>query len=167
MKKGLPEEQLIKQLKEAITGEEVAGKFYKYLSKYILKRDMRNEFEKMAYEEAVWHKNLLNGRLIEIIGHTYEPNISKLDIEVEVNKFSLVDAFIMAKDAESMAVEFYKLAKNQDKSQHRKMYDNLIQDEKRHWKYLDKERKSIQEKIEYSDINALKLFSFIKDFVGK
>ena len=52
MKKTLSEQYLIKNLKEAIEGEEVAGVFYTYLSRYVLNNEVRDEFKKMADEEA-------------------------------------------------------------------------------------------------------------------
>ena len=166
IKKILSEEVLIKNLKEAIEGEMVAGIFYKYLSKYILNNKVREEFEKMADEEAEEHKDLLIDRLRERIGYRYEPDMSKLDIKGEADNVFLVDVFKMAKDAESLAVKFYKEAKKQDDPKYKKMYDDIIKDEKKHWRLLDRERKSMKKKIQYNDVDGLRLFSYIKSFVN-
>ena len=161
MKKALPEQYLIEKLKEAIIAEKTAGAFYKYISEQIRNGRIRNRFRKMAEDEAERHKDLLNDRLKEITNQTFEPNLSKIDRTVEVSKFSLIGALKMAKESEADAIDFYKKAKSRDEKKHRKMYEEIIKDEKKHWRYLDNEKKFVQERIQRADSTVQTLFSIL------
>jgi len=163
MKKGLKEQYLITELKEAIIAEKTAGAFYNYVSRCILRSKERDEFKKFAEEEAVEHKDLLNDRLKEITGNTFEPDLSKIDINIKASEFSLAGAFKMAKDSEWRAVKFYRRAKKRDKTEYRDMYDKILKDEKKHWSYLNKERKFARKQTQFRDVDGLRLYSFLND----
>ncbi len=152
---------LREELKKAIFAEKVAGSFYSYLGEHISNSYIRASFKQFAEDEAQRHKNLLQQRLHDLTGQTYESDLEKMEASVRRSTFSLLAAAKMAKDAESRAIAFYRQAKKNDK-EYRALYKEIIRDEKRHRAYLQQDFLFAKEKIEFKDTLALKLFSFLQ-----
>ncbi len=133
------EEQFVNMLQESIIAEQAAGDFYMYIAQKIRNGRIRQMFMKFGKEEAQRHKELLNERLKSMTGESYVADLSKLDTNIKVSSFSLIGALKIAKESERQAIEFYEEAKKKDRG-FRKVYDDIIRDERKHWSALDKER---------------------------
>jgi len=145
--KRLSIEHLINMLQESIIAEQTASDFYVYIAQKIQNGNIKRMFIKFGKEEAEKHKKLLNERLKSVTGQDYAPDLSKLDTDIKVSSFSLIGALKIAKESERKAIEFYEEAKKKDKL-FRKVYDEIISDEKRHWLAIDKEKRFQGEKEE-------------------
>jgi len=156
---------LVKKLKEAIIAEKTVGAFYKYISERVNNGRVRAKFKKFSDEEVKEHKTVLNKRLEQILGEKFEPDLDKLGVERDVAGYSLLGALRMAKAVEKETVEFYKLAKEKDNEDYKYMYEKLIDDEKRHWMYIDQETAYIGNVKQTKDTIGLKLFSIFKDIL--
>jgi rubrerythrin len=151
-KVGMDTEHLVNMLQESIIAEQTTSDFYIYIAQKIQNGNIRQMFMKFGKEEAENHKKLLNERLKSITGQVYAPDLSSLDTDIKVSSFSLIGALKTAKESERKAIEFYKEAKKKDRL-FRKVYDEIIRDEKRHWLAIDKEKRfqGEKEKIFYED----------------
>lgn len=167
----LPETYLVDRIKEAILAEKVAGSFYQYIADRVDNGYVRNKFTKFAKEEAGTHKALLNERLKDLTGQTYEPDLGGMAANVKGGKFSMEGAIAMARNAEARAIIFYNEAQGKDEEAYRNMYVSIIDDEKRHHLYLTQEklfndRKFLEEHDEYTDEAGIKLFSLLKNIAA-
>jgi rubrerythrin len=160
----MSKESLVKMLEESIIAEQTAGDFYRYIAKKIKNNNIRNRFIKFGDDESEKHKKLLNDRLKLITSQHYTPDFNKLDTEIKVSSFSLIGALNMAKESERKAIEFYKEASKKD-TKHKKMYNEIIAEEKKHWTAIGQERHFQQEKEEfYSDNTGVRLMSLLMQF---
>ena len=158
---GLSDGYIVAMLMESIVAEQVAGEFYKYIAKKTKNSRIKNKFLKFGDEEAKNHKKLLNKRLKQIIGRTYNINFNRLNTNIKVSKFSLAGALNMAKESERRAIEFYEEARKID-AKYGKTYNKLAKEEKIHWKIIDEEKQKIKDKEYYKDAKAVKLFALLK-----
>ena len=147
-KEGRSEEYLIGMLQESIIAEQIAGDFYRYIAQKIKNGNIRRMFINFGDEEAEKHKKYLNDRLKLITGRVYTPDLNKLDTNIKVSSFSLIGALKMAKESEKKAMEFYEEAKKKDE-EFRKVYDQIIAEEKKHWLAIDREKCFQEEKEEF------------------
>ena len=150
------EENLIAMLKKAMLAEQIAGNFYKYIAGKIKDKALKNMFLKFGDQEAMMHKKLLNDRFKLLTGMGYSPDLSKVDSYIKVSSFSFMGALNIAKEAERKAIEFYKKAKINDKK-YKKMYEEIGNDEKKHWQSIDKIKKCVQDIIYCKDSKGMKL----------
>ncbi|PIU40957.1 MAG: hypothetical protein COS99_07785 [Candidatus Omnitrophica bacterium CG07_land_8_20_14_0_80_42_15] len=165
MEKQLPEKYLIAKLKEAIKAEKIAGCFYGYISDSIKDNRIKDKFKSFAKEEAVEHKNLLNERLRLLTGKMYDPDVSRLDSDIKSNRFSIICALRKAKSSEKKAIKFYEKAKTQDSDKYRAMYEDILENEKNHWLYLDQEMIFIKKETQNKEEAGHGLFSFLRDIL--
>ncbi|MBN3038523.1 MAG: ferritin family protein [Candidatus Omnitrophica bacterium] len=159
MPQGQTKADLVHNLKEAIRSEKITGSFYKYIAEHVENGYIKKTFNRFAQEEATKHKDLLQERLTGLTGETYEPDLTKMDVPLKENGFSLSSAAKAAKESEVSAIEFYKLARDQDDPEYKQMYDDIIKDEKQHSLYLQQDKLFEEEKQLFKDSLGVKLFA--------
>ena len=165
MKKELSEQEqaLISNLKEAIIAEKTAEYFYRCICHSLKNCRIRNRIKEMAEDEEKPNHKILQERFKKIVEDTDNLKSLRPDVENKPCQFSSEVLLKMAKDSEGEAIKFYNRAKRQDATKYRKVYDSIIIDEKKHWRYLKKELRALEEDIQYTNPLVLKLFALLKD----
>ena len=72
----------------------------------------------------------------------------------------------MSRAVEERAIKFYKEMRANDEPEFKGMYTEIIEDEKKHWDFLDKEAAYSELEAEdwYDDKNALKILALFNQF---
>lgn len=170
LKKGLPKKYLVEDLRNAISAEQTAGDFFRYISEQIRNGRTKNRFKQFADEETKINKRILQTRLREIVGNAYKNNHHRLDIfgfsfSVKTEWFSLFGALEIAKELEEMVMKYCKEAEFMDKFEYKRMYDDIIKSERKHCETIKKEEKFIHDKEYYTDLNPLRLLPLLMFYI--
>jgi len=137
--KRLPIQDLLtSMLKNSIKTTFIAGVFYKYISERIRNGSVRCKFKNFSEEEFEKHKDILNNRLKCIEGKTQIVDSCKPGTYNDASSYSLIGALHIAKESIRETIKMCKIAKKQDAG-HNEIYDAIIKDEKKCYKFVNKE----------------------------
>lgn len=129
---------LSSMLKDSIKITLTAGAFYRYIAGQIRNGFIRSKFTRFSEEESIKHRNRLSHRLEQAKDKSHVSEANKPDIYSDVSSYSLIGAIHVAKESVIGMIRMCKGVKKQDMG-HRKIYDEIIKDEKKYYKALKKE----------------------------
>lgn len=140
------------ELKRAIDSEFAAIRFYKYVYGNAKNGTTRERFRRMRQESEV-HKELLEGKLLELRGEVYAPSSRKSDEhDAKPQGFSLFGALKMAIKIEKKLLSTYKKFQKNKNMGDVEVFKKLIKEETGHLKELQREMKFAQNKELYSSL---------------
>ena len=157
-KNGPDENYLTKEIKAAISQEQILANSYRYISEKVKNGRIKSRFRQFADEGSNNNIELLMARLKQILEYEYDSPLVKPGLPTQPNAFSLIGTLGLAEESEKKNIKIYKELIFIDKPEYKKMYKGLIKNIGRRLRAINKEKRFTQRRELENTLSGIGLF---------